>query len=901
MDRDEWEFKLQYGLDVHRFEMPEEVLQAKIEQWRASNRDVAEQVVAYGKVRYGLEALVKFAQTINWPIPRAKDRDGNEVDVSNHDSGGTPDDGTCEISEEEIEEELEHDEAKVFRGYTLALNAEQLTCLKNQLHDYLEGGLKIWRENLDLKLSRRIFVTKNTPEKDDSATDDSTAKKETYTGEFSKRNKLGVRTDFCWQGETKFRNHFIKHWVYASVDFYRDETGHKPANTNPRLRAEDLPNLQGLLDAIWSSARTLDCDLRDKLELALRTKMNKLIAGEPLWLKSELVQDMFLKQLKIYLPSRIDPGDTRMCLNRGLLEQWYPGLIVPFARRTVLLKKKEIRLLAGDLSNLHGLCSSILSCTRNIDVFLWKKLEGIVRTSLNELIDGEPLWIRPDLVDVDIGFSVKKPFPSPPRKEQKEQNELEKRKEEQRAEMVRRRANRAVLEKYYLGLFNPVANRATSPKRVDLVNIDSKELWNPAWNGERSSATGRSMARQDYIDLLTDDERMEQEEQDRTSTASRFRKEVLKQVLELSDLTQTLDDKAFSKRRLAELLLAYWKCILWNAGSVSRVAPWTSGVDVTEREIENFITCLRTPIELLIHEADLRRLQEAVFPLPVEEEDEEEGDEEVDEDKDVEAAEHIEEFEERTRNMTRTPDQGLHKDAMKFVFYYSFLEEDFLAALEKWIHSAIKNVAELSRWVDHSRQTLQPLHDETVRLVLRSGRLEEQTRTVLRNRLKSYVNAVVLSDLFDESNPKPRLEEVLNVLLRHDTLDFDRTDPQSEEYETLRDKFYQRKKHAQKSLQPIVPWFYPGKSDDSKAGSSKPNETTKRRTSTKKPPVACDGVHLLFEQLADKGLLALKDYGGERAGVLRRHLQTCDQCRSTYGKRPEALIVQALSGISTSS
>ena len=65
--------------------------------------------------------------------------------------------------------------------------------------------------------------------------------------------------------------------------------------------------------------------------------------------------------------------------------------------------------------------------------------------------------------------------------------------------------------------------------------------------------------------------------------------------------------------------------------------------------------------------------------------------------------------------------------------------------------------------------------------------------------------------------------------------------------------------------------------------------------------VVCDDVRALFDRLARKGLLTLEDCGVERLGAFRGHLRMCDQCRSTYGERLEALIAQALSGTSVAS
>lgn len=60
--------------------------------------------------------------------------------------------------------------------------------------------------------------------------------------------------------------------------------------------------------------------------------------------------------------------------------------------------------------------------------------------------------------------------------------------------------------------------------------------------------------------------------------------------------------------------------------------------------------------------------------------------------------------------------------------------------------------------------------------------------------------------------------------------------------------------------------------------------------------VVCDDVRALFDKLARKEFLTLEDRGVERLGAFRGHLRMCDQCRSTYGERLEALIAQALSG-----
>lgn len=894
MDRDEWEFKLQHGLSGHGWTPLEENLRNLIEQWRAGDRDVAERVMAYGEVRCLSEVLVEFARRIEWDPPqvetrnRPKDRDGNKADVFKHDFGGMPTDETCE-SGEEIEEEPDHDKAKVSHGHTPALSAEQFECLKIELHDYLAGGLLILAENFDLRLSRRTFVTKNTPKEHDSAKGDSTAERETYTGEFSGRAELGAREDFYWQGEAKFLNFFSLYWVLASVDFYRKATGYTPTNTELLLIADDLPDLEGILQAILFSTGTLDRLLQAKLEQAVRAILNGLIDGEPLWKKRRLVGDVAVKGVKAQYPSpsKLLKGSQAIRANREILERYYPS-VIGVAERAAAVGIEEPLLTADDLPDLRGFLQVVFSSTRPIDLLLREKMEEAVRSVLNELIDGEPLWTIPELAG--IGFSVMEPFPSSQGKERLDElNALCKRLETEKLKPFvipkdvkplnpppeertpRRSANRSVLEEYYLDLITPVANRAATPKTkviYDTEIVDKQE------QVEGPSAPGRSMAGHDYHDLLSDDERVN-EEQACASGAYRFRKE----ALQLCELLQTVEDECSADGRLVELLLAYRKCVLWYAGSASRVAPWKSGGDVTEREVEDIIACLRTPIELLIHGADLMKLEkEAYSRLPVEEE-------------------HVEETQKRNEERWRPIQRWLYDDAQNFLLRYCIFE----AALKNWINSAIDNEAELSQWFDHSRQTLMSPHGETLMCALRPGVLEVKNLPVLRNRMKPYLNAEDLSRLFDGPSRKPRLDEVLSVLLRHRHLDRGRTDRQSKEFKNLRDTMYQRKKRAKERLQPIVPWFYAVSLDEQKAGSSKPKETAKKRTSTKKSPVVCDDIHTLFATLARNESLALEECGVERLGAFRGHLCACDQCRGTYGERLEGLIAQALSGASTSS
>lgn len=802
MDGEEWEFKLEYGLDGHKVEMSEEDLRVLIERWRAGDRDEAEKVVAYGEVRYFHKVLVEFVRLAKWPLPpveprnRPKDRDGNAADISNHDFGGMPTDETYESSEE-IEEEPEHDKAKVSHGHTPALSAEQLQCLENELHDYLKDGLQGWKENFDLKLSRRIFVTKNKPKKHDSAKGDSTTEKETYTGEFSERKELGAREDFYWQGEEKFGNFFILGWARASMDSYRNDTGYKPDNEDPLLIADDLPDPEGILQAILSSTGTLNRLLQAKLEQAVRAILNGLIDGEPLWKKRRLVGDVAVKGVKAQYDPKLLKGRLAIRANREILERYYPSVISPVAERTAASSTEEPFLIEDDLPDLQGFLHGVFSSTRPLDLLLRDKVKEAVRPVLNELIDGEPLWTIPELAG--MGFSVSKSFPPLPKKGEP-RTERNRRLEELRAKRVKISANRVVLEKYYPDLITSVANRAATSGPVVRFDTDLVAAQEQESNQQGSSAP----AVYDHHDLfLNDDQRREEH------AIKKMAEKLLDEALQLSELLQTLEDENSSQGRLVELLLAWRKNALRNSSSPRQIAQGTSGAAVMDRELEDLLTALCTPIESLIAEMNFSRICDTML----------DGD----------------------YDDPREGRRQLNKDAQDFVLRYSTLEEKLHVALESRIITIINKKADLSQWLNQPSQSLTQPFDEMLSFALRSAVFDNKTLTGLRKRMTPYVNETDLSRLFDGASRKPRFEEVLNFILRHRDLDLSRTKDTNkqqktrspkQEFERLKNTYVHKQKfHIEERLKPIVPWFYRDASEYLEDDSSTPDRKVREKRS----------------------------------------------------------------------
>lgn len=447
--------------------MTEADLQRSIEQWRMGDLTEAHRVWCYIHETYRPAVLRKIAHTLRVGSHACdanndgEDPDENRKDLERTDMGHEDD---RQGSEPVGDGHRAHEQcdAKVLNG-----DGSRSGHSDNQLHDYaIEGGLQLCEE-VDLMLSRRLFVTKN---------EQPGAGCETYTGNYSGRRALGRRNNFEWKGMAAFGKLVMDIWVKRSIDSFRKATDHRLTRTvDPQVIDGDLPDAQRFQEAVYSKTRPIDLFLRDQLE------------------------------------GRRGKGG-------------------PLSARALM-------------------------------------------AVLNRLIDGEPLWHKPELGGVDFdGLKVRTGF-------------------KPTTQASQRRANRAVLVAAYPGLIIHVTERAVGRGNVPIVQVQAPTDEDVSAASAHTAVGDRQILPREQLTVSE------------AAACAYVTRKLLHEALKLSELRETLPEES-PARRLVEGLIVYRKQLLWNASPARPAFVWTSGAAVTEEERTLFDEIRRTSIEQLIKEAD---------------------------------------------------------------------------------------------------------------------------------------------------------------------------------------------------------------------------------------------------------------------------------------------------------
>lgn len=363
----EWNAERNHGDN----DLTEAELQRLIEQWRQGDREAAERVWSYVYETYYRWVRDKVTKMLKIGLPaREANNDGEEQDEDQQDLDerdmGKDDkvakkrkialpareannDGVdqTDVDETELCQEDDGEASEpvgVGHGTQGSCNATVRNAAgsssddaNTQHHDYVMAGGQQAIEDLDLSIFRGVWVTKNTQPGPDW---------ETYTGNYSGRNKLRSREDFEWKGKAAFGKLIKMMWVNRTIDSLKGMIG--PQSTaGPHLIEGDLPDPQGFQEAVSSGIRSIDQFMRRELkvvckegeclsEVALRAVLNRLLDGEPLWLKPEIGRVGFGKHFKGFKPKT---KVSQKRANRAMLVDQYPGLIISVEERVPGTKK----------------------------------------------------------------------------------------------------------------------------------------------------------------------------------------------------------------------------------------------------------------------------------------------------------------------------------------------------------------------------------------------------------------------------------------------------------------------------------------------------------------------------------------------------------------------------------